>query len=417
MPQLPGNIRDAHTLLNEVAAQATGQKNIAVMDTSGFVSVGEAVLRTGYENTLNAISTVLSRTIFSTRPYRSKFRSFKVGGERYGAAVRKVVSLYTESEQAQDVNLNGEDGTISVENLADGNSIDMYKIQKPKVMQLNFYGSQALQKKITRFVHQLDSAFKNESEFMAFIQDYMTEFNNEVELLDESKARALLLNRIAGQSAMGLAVVDLTAGYNSENGTQYTRQQLLSEHLESFMRYMTARINIESDAMTDMLAGTYHASINGKAPLLRHTPKGLQRMIMNSKLFTRARSMVFSNIFHPEYLSIGDFETVNYWQDPASPYSIKVTPAILDTATGAQKKAENAVSLDYVVGMLFDVEALGWYTQFDMAATTPLNAAGLYYNTFQHWLFRAYTDYTENAVVFVMGEGGAPKSARTVASK
>ena len=53
--------RDAHALLEAVVKQATGEE-ISILDTSTFTAVGEKLLRTGAENTLNAISTVLART-------------------------------------------------------------------------------------------------------------------------------------------------------------------------------------------------------------------------------------------------------------------------------------------------------------------------------------------------------------------
>ena len=69
--------RDAHALMEAVVKQATGEA-ISILDTSTFTAVGEKLLRTGTENTLNAISTVLARTIFSVRPYKSRFASLEV---------------------------------------------------------------------------------------------------------------------------------------------------------------------------------------------------------------------------------------------------------------------------------------------------------------------------------------------------
>ena len=135
--------RDAHALMEAVVKQATGEE-IAILDTSTFTAVGEKLLRTGTENTLNAISTVLARTIFSVRPYKSRFASLEVSPERWGAQIRKIITLYVESEASTDYNTEG-----TPAQLADGNSVDMYKIKAPKAVQLNFYGTQKLQKHIT----------------------------------------------------------------------------------------------------------------------------------------------------------------------------------------------------------------------------------------------------------------------------
>lgn len=392
--------RDAHALLEAVVKQATGQE-ISILDTSTFTSVGETLLRTGTENVLSALSTVLAKTIFSVRPYKSRFRSLEVSPERWGAQIRKIITLYVESEETTDYNTDTAPNT-----LADGNSVDMYKIKKPRAVQLNFYGTEKLQKHITIFRDQLALAFSNEAEFNKFISAVMTQFANEVELLNEAKSRATLLNFMAGISSMGLTEVDLTKEYNTENGTTLTRAELLSSaHLEDFMKFVASTIKIYSERLIDM-SELNHAQISGQNKILRHTPKGKQKMWMYNPVFIKTQATVYSSIFNPEYLDIGSFEGVNYWQSQADPTEIKVTPNILDTSTGNSKTAETTVELPFVLGLLADEEAVGVLPQFDYSSTTPFNSAGGYYNNFMHWRFNSYNDFTENAVLFVMGEGG-----------
>ena len=394
------NVRDCYTLMNEIVSQATGQKDIEVVDTSTFTSVGETVLRTGTENVLSAISTVLSRTIFSVRPYKQKFSSLLVSPARWGGQLRKVVYLYNEAEESTDHN------TVSKSTqLQDGNSVDMYKIKNPSAVQLNFYGSQVLQKHITRYRDQLSQAFRDESEFMSFIDGVMVEFFNEIEMLNEAKSRATVINAIAGISAMGLTEVDLVAEFNTRKGTTYTREQLLGAHISDFMKFVAAQIKIYSGYLTDNTS-IYHANITGKSKILRHTPKERQKMIMYNPLFIESESEVYSALFNPKYLEIGDFEGVNYWQSVISPTEITAKPNILDVTTGTSKINDTQIDMPYVLGILFDEEMLGILPQFEYASTTPFNSAGGYYNLYMHWRFNSYVDFTENAVVFVLGNGG-----------
>ena len=391
---------DVYALMNAVVSQATGRTDLAVVDTTTFSSVGEIVLRTGTENTLNAISTVIGKTIFSVRPYKGKLESLRVAQQRWGGQVRKIINLYDEAEQSTDWNTD-----LAQNALDDGNSVDMYKIRKPKAVQLNFYGTKILQKHITRFRDQLSLAFHSEDEFIRFIDSVMVEFSNEIELLNEAESRTTLLNFMAGISSMGLTEVDLVAEYNNEYGTQYTRAQLLSTHIESFMKFVAAEIKIYSSKLTDM-STLYHANLTGYNKIMRHTPKERQKMVMYEPIFIKTQAEVYSGLFNPEYLDIGSFEGVNYWQSQSTPTSINVKPNILDVATGASKDADAAVELNYVLGILFDEEACGVMPQFDYSSTTPFNSAGGYYNMYMHWRFNSYCDYTENAVLFVMGEGG-----------
>ena len=391
---------DVYALMNAVVSQATGRTDLAVVDTTTFSSVGEIVLRTGAENTLNAISTVIGKTIFSVRPYKGKLESLRVAQQRWGGQVRKIINLYDEAEKSDDWNTD-----VAQNALDDGNSVDMYKIRKPKAVQLNFYGTKVLQKHITRFRDQLSLAFHNEDEFIRFIDSVMVEFSNEIEMLNEAESRATLLNFMAGISSMGLTEVDLVAEYNNEYGTQYTRAQLLSTHIESFMKFVAAEIKIYSNKLTDM-STMYHANLTGYNKIMRHTPKEVQKMVMYEPIFIKTQAEVYSGLFNPKYLDIGSFEGVNYWQSQSTPTAINVKPNILDVATGASKDADAAVQLDYVLGILFDEEACGVMPQFDYSSTTPFNSAGGYYNMYMHWRFNSYCDYTENAVLFVLGEGG-----------
>lgn len=397
---------DAYQLINSAVQQATGRSDLVATDTSSFVTVGETILRTGTENVLSAISMVLTKTIFSSRPYMGKLQSMDVSPERYGMQTRKITALEHPFEQTTSWNTQ-----LSPNQLADGQSIDMYKIRKPQAVQLNFYGTKVLQNHITKFREQLSPAFHNEGEFNAFWSEVMVSFNNELSLGAEAERRLILLNFMAGISSMGLMEVDLTKAYNDNFGTAYTRQQLLSTYLESFMKFMAGYIEIWSDKLTDASV-LYHANLT-TANIRRHTPKSKQKMIMFNPLFTSARTNVFPTLFNPSYLNIGKFEPVNFWQSEKTPEQISITPNILDTATGASKTATTNVALPYVIGLLWDVEALGTVPQFDYTSTTPYNDAGEYYNMYVHWRMNNYNDYTENAVLFVMGAGGPDDPGET----
>ena len=62
--------QDCHALMNLLVRQATGQTELTVVDTSSFVSAGEKVLATGFENVFNSINLVYGRLIVASRSYR-----------------------------------------------------------------------------------------------------------------------------------------------------------------------------------------------------------------------------------------------------------------------------------------------------------------------------------------------------------
>ena len=78
------------TVLNSLYQQATGRANLTAQTTGDFVSVAQATLSAGNDAVMNAISNVLSRTIFSIRPYNARFTGLEKSLPRWGAYMRKL---------------------------------------------------------------------------------------------------------------------------------------------------------------------------------------------------------------------------------------------------------------------------------------------------------------------------------------
>ena len=146
-----------YTVLNSIAAQATGNSALVATDTSSFVTVADVTLKSSYDTVISAISQVLSRTIFSIRPYTRKFRSLETDAITFGNHVRKLAIMDKDWEADER------------EPLVDGQSVDQWKINKPSVLQTNFYGQEVYQRHYTLFKDQLDVAFSSEREFARFV--------------------------------------------------------------------------------------------------------------------------------------------------------------------------------------------------------------------------------------------------------
>ena len=76
---------DVYSIVNAMAAEMYGSNNtLTAFNTSTFATVGEAMLRTGYENTVGALSAVIGKTIVAARPYRGKFRIIMKVPQEFG---------------------------------------------------------------------------------------------------------------------------------------------------------------------------------------------------------------------------------------------------------------------------------------------------------------------------------------------
>lgn len=413
--------KDAHALMNALVHQATGQTNITVVDTSTFVSAGQRVLETGMENVFNSLNIVLGRLIVSNRPYKAKLTLMDAADTGVFTHRLRKVSFYTKDALASgafNTNLftNLKDGFTAGQNKdsegdAQSTKSQWEQNQQPS-LEMNFGNSATWQDCITLYEVQVQQAFRNEAEFAAFISGYLTEHANDIESQREAWNRMALINKIASvydmSSDMAGSVINLTAAYNAKFGTNYTSAELRSTYLKEFLAFFVSEFKLVSERMTER-SKKYHwspATVEGYS-LLRHTPYDRQRVYLFSDLFTEAESLVLPQIFNPEYLDIKtQYEGVTYWQsntNDADRAKIKVTPAVTDTDTGLQK-AGAAVNLDYVVGMITDVDGLMTDMQLDKTATTPLEARKLYRNTWNTFLKGVVSDNTENAIIFIMAD-------------
>jgi hypothetical protein len=389
------------TVLSDIVAQATGQKALAPLNTASFITVAKKGLEAGYDPLSTAISQVLSRTIFSVRPYSRKFKGLNVSNQRYGNHVRKLLTIDKPFE---------DDDRLK---LVDGESIDQYRVNKPKVLQTNFYGANVYQKSVTIYKDQLDCAFSSPDEFASFISMVMQNSSDMIEQAHEETARATIGNLIAGIYAMetdsgkaGTAkatgqkrAVNLLALYNQESGKSLTVADVFKpENFESFIKFTFSSINTIADLMTDR--NSLFCSQLTDYTILRHTPKNRMKFYLNSNLVNKINSEVYSSVFNPDFLKLVDFETVNYWQSPLSSAAVKANVSVLKN-DGTLVDMPN-ISMASVLGVLFDEEAAGYTTVNQWSKPSPFNARGGYYNQFWHFTDRYWNDFTENAVIFYL---------------
>lgn len=400
---------DVYTVVNAMAQSMFGANtSIQAVNSSTFASVGEAMLRNGYENTLNALGMQVARTLFAVRPYSGKFGLINQIDAEYGAILRKISYFYDPTEASTDWNTN-----LDSDQLNDGNSIDHYKIRKRYPLEISFSGIKVLQKSFTRFRKQLKIAFRSEEEFANYYSGLMVEIANEIRIIQESENRLLVLNHIGALYNTGTArmKVNLTEGYNTKFGTSYTSAQLRTTYLKEFLAYMVSTIKYTSDLLEEASAAfhltpkKYKDDGTTQLQLLRHTPKSLQRLFLLRPLMLDAEAQVLPEIFNDEYLRIENYEGVNFWQDIGDPGAISITPNQFNVANG-QSATGTAVTAPYIVGLLFDRDALATNYKIDDVVTTPVNAAGDYYNTFYHWCKNYLDDFTENSVLFYMEDAG-----------
>lgn len=380
---------NAIATLNSIIKQATGQTAIADLYANNFVTVASVALGIAPDALLSAISQVISRTIFSIRPYNRKFAGLFVDSMKWGNHVRKI-------------NIGDKDWEQNVSyDLVDGASIDADIVSKPDILQTNFYGQCVYSKHYTIFRDQLNIALQNEEEFERFYTMLVQNTMDMIEQCHENTARATIANLIGGKVKGDVTnVIHLVTEYNDVTGLALDSDTVKKpENFVPFYKWAFSRIKTISGFLTERSL-QYHINITGHN-IMRHTPVQNQRLYLYTPEMNNVESSVFSSVFNEQYLKMMDYEGVNFWQSIKTPMGIQIKANYMDN-TGAVKADAVVTATSNIFGILMDEEAAGITTYGARTATTPYNARGEYMNVWWHFNDRYWNDFTENAVVFLL---------------
>lgn len=379
---------DSSKILNSIVKQATGISDIAVIN-DGFMSIATVALGIAPDALLSAISQVISRTVFSIRPYNRKFAGLFIDNMKWGNHVRKI-------------NIGDKDWEKNVSyDLVDGESIDADIVSKPDILQTNFYGQCVYSKHYTIFRDQLNVALQNEAEFERFYTMLVQNTMDMIEQCHENTARATIANFIGGKVKGDINnVIHLVTEYNNVTGLALDSNTVKKpENFVPFYKWAFSRIKTISGLMTERSL-QYHINITGHN-IMRHTPVQNQRLYLYTPEMNNVESSVFSSVFNEQYLKMMDYEGVNFWQSIKTPMEISVNACYIDS-TGTITTDTKGTVTSNIFGILMDEEAVGVTTYGARTAVTPYNARGEYTNVWWHFNDRYWNDFTENAVVFLL---------------
>lgn len=342
-----------YTLVNAVNAEAFGTNALSVQDPAGLISLGNAVLSSSSETEafLNTLIMRIGRTIISYRKYQNKLADMVMDDFEWGAIVQKIRVHMPQAE------------TDESYGLTDGNTVDHYVIQKPQVDQKLFITRAPYQFHVTIQRKHLKEAFLSEAAMGRFIAAVIGQVRNAMDVSLENLGRITLANMIAETSAREIALV---TEYNSF-GHSITAADALFD--TDFIAYAMRRINETIDGMQEMNTLYNDGSIE------TFTPKEDLRVKLVSPFVRAAETVIQYKAFNEEFVRPDSgYQKLAFWQAPDAPMTIYVN-RISDQA---------ATQVENIIAVLHDRDALGMYREDEEVLTTPVNAAGMYYNTYYH---------------------------------
>lgn len=383
--------KQIYAIVNDVASQAMGLNAIAVVDNAGLIALGNTVLGSDAtkNNFINALTDRIGRTIVSFRAYHSHFPDFERDSIEWGNILQKLKIAMPDAEKDESYDL------------VDGTSVDQYKINKTNVNQLLFTSETPWQTHITVHLEALEKAFIDSSAMGSFISGMFGEVQNRIELAMENLSMDCVNNYMAEiikrKETVATRVVNLVTEYKDKTGVDHTTTPINALDDEEFLKYVIRRINSISSTMEYMTNGFYNDAVGlaseSKIPYSRHTPKSEQKLMLFIDMVNSLKTNINSKAFNMEQVAIDiPFTTVPFWQSMKTPSGIAVKPASGGTA----------VSQSLIMGIMYDREAMGIFKKKYNSITSPINAAGQYYNVFYHMITMYFNDLSENAVVFLL---------------
>ena len=360
-------------LVNTVNAEAFGHSALTVTDTSSLISLGNTVLSssTNTEAFLNTLAQRIGRTILRFREYRNKLGDMVLNDFEYGAILQKIKVMMPEAEADESYDL------------IDGNTVDHYVIAKPSVDQKLFVTRTPYQYHITIQRVHLKEAFLSAEAMGSFIGIIFGEVRNAVEIGLENLARVTLATAIAEYSTS--REVTLVTDYNAEYGASLTAADALTD--ESFLRYAIMRMNNALDMIQDA------SELYNDGSMITFTPREDARLRVLSQVQRRLETNVLYAAFHDKFVDIPEgYTTLNFWQASQTPMDVDIKRPSDGTAT----------TVSNVIAILHDRDAMGVYKIDEEVLTSPVNAAGMYYNQYWHEKQLRFIDLSENGMIFTL---------------
>lgn len=374
-------VNQIYDLCNQVFQQMTGRTDIAAVDSASLVAMGNEVSNLGKNDLwLNTLARRIGLTIDNYRVYLNKFSDLYRTQVEWGALVQKL-TVEMPDAVADDMYKVGQ---------MNGQALDHYIINNPKAKQKIFDKETPYSFFITMQEKMLTEAFLNAGAMASFVNQVFGKVQNKIEVVLEDLARVALVNMMCNLSAK--QEIKLVTLYNSKTGSTLNPQTALFD--PSFMRFAIGMMNNIASKMETM------SVLFNTEGYDRFTPKSEQRFYVLADFITQLETVVQYTAFNPQYVNKSVDIAVPYWQGVKEGDDINDITVLSKVIGKVDAKVDKTI--ENVVGVLFDREAVGTFRQEEKVLTTPVNARGAYYNTFWHEKQMWFNDMSENAVIFTL---------------
>lgn len=387
-------VNQIYEILNDIMLEVTGQPQegeepayILQEDLSNIVDIGTMVFSNNWsDNYVRAMINRIGREVFVDRTYEGYAPSVLRDTWEYGSIMAKTRCKIFDAKVNPSWNLQA------------GQTVNQFEFSPPTVYEKFFNSKVAWQIDCSFTEVQLRESFTSAAAMNRFYSMIENRIAQSMTIYTDSLIMRTINNFIGEKLYANNGVIDLLAGYNEGQATPITAAAAAMRSKE-FLRYAALTIALFVDRLRAPSAN--FNIMDGEDTNITFTPREFAHLVLHSDLAKAMEVYLQSDTYHDELVKIGEYETVPFWQTQGSEYDLTDTSAI-DIKLASDNT--HTVSRNYIVGVLFDRDALGVLND-NRRTTSAYNANGEYWTNFYKVDTSYFNDLAENGIIFVLGTG------------
>lgn len=386
-------VNQIYEILNDIMLEVTGQPQegeepayILQEDLSNIVDIGTMVFSNNWrDNYVRAMINRIGREVFVDRTYEGYAPSVLRDAWEYGSIMAKTRCKIFDAKVNPSWNLQA------------GQTVNQFEFNPPTVYEKFFNSKVAWQIDCSFTEVQLRESFTSAAAMNRFYSMIENRIAQSKTIYTDSLIMRTINNFIGEKLYASNGVIDLLAGYNEGQATPITAAAAMRS--KEFLRYAALTIALFVDRLRAPSAN--FNIMDGDDTNITFTPREFAHLVLHSDLAKAMEVYLQSDTYHDELVKIGEYETVPFWQTQGSNYALTDTSAI-DIKLASDNT--HTVSRNYIVGALFDRDALGVLND-NRRTTSAYNANGEYWTNFYKVDTSYFNDLAENGIIFVLGTG------------
>lgn len=380
-------VKQIYELTNQITKEVLGQEAVVNEDLSNIVDIGESVIGTDQiDNYVKSLVDHIGKVIFVNRPYAGSVPSVLMDGWEYGSILEKItVDSLPEAEENESWELQ------------DGTSYDPNIFYKPDVSAQFFNKRSTFDIPMSFTEMQVKESFSNVEQLNGFMSMIYNSIDRSMTVKTDALIMRTIVNMIAETvhsdypnadytAKSGVKAVNLLYMYNQKFGTTLTKDQAITT--PEFIRFASYIMGLYESRLSRI---STLFNVGGKD---RFTTRDLLHVVLLADFAQSAGAYLQSDTFHDEFTKLPQAEIVPSWQGSGLDYAFASTSKI-----DVKDSSNNTVTLDGILGVMFDRDALGVCNQ-NRRVTTNYNAKAEFFNNFYKWDAGHFNSLNENFVVF-----------------